>query len=145
VDLADVPSSYTGQAGRVPAVNSGETALEFVERAYDFGFSFPGGPPTSSEVLGKVVIPRDLTLPADFAGAAGHIDTNPTAQFDIDVTDDGTSIGTISISTGGVFTFATDGNTAKSVAAGSVLRFVAAASTDATAANISATLQGALD
>jgi hypothetical protein len=31
------------------------------------------------------------------------------------------------------------------VAAGSVLRFVAAASTDATAANISATLQGALD
>jgi hypothetical protein len=30
-DLDDVPSSYSGQAGKLPRVNSGETALEFAE------------------------------------------------------------------------------------------------------------------
>ena len=29
-DLTDAPSSYSGQAGKVPAVNAGESALEFV-------------------------------------------------------------------------------------------------------------------
>lgn len=29
-DLSDVPAAYTGQAGKVVAVNSGETALEFI-------------------------------------------------------------------------------------------------------------------
>jgi hypothetical protein len=29
--LTDTPSAYTSQAGKVPAVNSGETALEFIE------------------------------------------------------------------------------------------------------------------
>jgi hypothetical protein len=71
------------------------------------------------------------------AGAAGHIDTNPTAQLDIDVTDDGASIGTISVATNGAFTFATAGGSSKQVAAGSVIRFVAP---DATAAGIAATL-----
>ena len=96
-------------------------------------------------MIGKVVIPRAMTLPADLAGAAGHVDTNPTAQVDIDLTDDGTSIGTISIATDGSFTFVTAGNTTKSLAAGSAIRFVAPASTDATVAGIALTLIGSLD
>jgi hypothetical protein len=110
---------------------------------YDFGF-VKAAIPTSSEIIGKVVIPRDITLPADFSGAYGHVDTNPTAQFDIDVSDDGTSIGTISIATDGMFTFTTAGNTAKAVTAGSVIRFVAPASIDATVAGIAVTLVGSL-
>jgi hypothetical protein len=35
---------------------------------YDFGFSFPGGPPVADEVVSKVVIARDITIPADMAG-----------------------------------------------------------------------------
>jgi hypothetical protein len=124
----------------VRAEGSGDNAASL---PYDFGF-VKAATPTSSEVIGKVVIPRDVTLPADFSGAFGHVDTNPTAQFDIDVTDDGSSIGTISISTGGTFTFTTDGNTSKSVTAGSVIRFVAPASVDATVAGIAATLVGTL-
>ena len=30
-DLDDTPSAYTGQAGKIPAVNTGETALEFID------------------------------------------------------------------------------------------------------------------
>jgi hypothetical protein len=143
LDLADVPGAYTGHGGRLVRVNAGETGLEFVAHAYDFGF-VKAETPSSSEVIGKVVIPRAITLPADLAGAAGHVDTNPTAQFDVDLTDGGSSIGTISIATNGTFTFTTVDNTAKAIAAGSVVRFVAPASTDATVAGIAVTLIGSL-
>jgi hypothetical protein len=145
-DLFDVPSDYTGHGGKFVKVTAGEDGLEFVVAAaqpYDFGF-VKAETPTSSEVIGKVVIPRDMTLPTDFAGAAGHVDTNPTAQLDVDVTDDGGSIGTISIAADGTFTFTTAGNTTKSVAAGSVIRFVAPASVDATVTGIAVTLIGSL-
>jgi hypothetical protein len=145
-DLSDVPSAYTGHGGKYVKVTAGEDGLEFVaeSQAYDFGF-VKAEIPTSSEVIGKVVIPRDMTLPADLAGAAGHVDANPTSQVDIDLTDDGTSIATISIATNGTFTFTTVDNTAKAIAAGSVVRFVAPASTDATVAGIAVTLIGSLD
>jgi hypothetical protein len=77
--LSDFPASFSGQAGKELAVNSGATALEFVGRPYDFGF-VKAEIPTSSEVIGKVVIPRAITLPANFSGASGHIDDNPTAD-----------------------------------------------------------------
>jgi hypothetical protein len=143
-DLSDVPSDYTGHGGKVVQVNAAGNGLEFVARPYDFGF-VKAATPTSSEVIGKVVIPRAITLPANFSGAFGHVDTNPTAQFDIDVTDDAVSIGTISIATNGAFTFTTASGTAKQLAAGSVVRFVAPASTDATVAGIAATLAATLD
>jgi VCBS repeat-containing protein len=72
------------------------------------------------------------------------IGTNPTAQFDMDVTLEGASIGTISVATDGTFTFTTDGGTAKSIAAGEVLTIIAPASADATAADIAVTLAAAL-
>jgi hypothetical protein len=113
---------------------------------YDFGFSFPGGPPSADEVLSKVVIPRDITIPADMAGASGHVDVNPDAQLDIDVTVDGaTSIGTIAISTLGVFTFTTADNDPQPVAAGSVVRFVGPATPVGDALNIAVTLQATVD
>ena len=138
--LTDGPGAYAGNAGKRLRVNAAEDGLEYVAAGYDFGFTYLAGPPVSDEVIGKVIIPRAITLPANFAGAFGHIDTNPTATFALDVTDDGVSIGTVSISTIGVFTFTTDGGTAKAVAAGSVLRFVAPNVVDATAASFAGTL-----
>jgi hypothetical protein len=35
LDLSDTPSSYSGQAGKVPKVNSEESALEFTKVTYD--------------------------------------------------------------------------------------------------------------
>ncbi len=93
------------------------------ERVYDFGFAF-GAAPDNFSVIGRVAIPRAITIPADFAGAFGNVEINPDAQFDIDIQDDGVTIGTISVSTGGSFTFTTVSNTEKVVAAGSVVRAV---------------------
>jgi hypothetical protein len=142
--LIDTPAAYAGHSGKAVKVNGAEDGLEFVSLPYDFGF-VKAAMPGSSEVIGKVVIPRDITLPADFAGAAGHVDVNPDDAFDIDVTDDGVSIGTISISDAGAFTFTTVSGTAQSIGAGSIARFVAPASTDASIEGIAVTLVGTLD
>jgi hypothetical protein len=157
-----VTVEVSGQSEESPVVSAGGTMLlscdgsdvrfaggggdsEEVTQPYDFGFAYPGGPPAADEVLAKVIMPRAMTLPANLAGSAGHIDTNPTAQFDIDVTDDAVSIGTISIAATGAFTFTTDGGTAKAIGAGSVIRFMAPTTPDATAASLAATLVGTLD
>ncbi len=109
--------------------------------AYDIGASF-AGTPTDSEVLGRISVPRKITLLADFLGSAGHVVVNPTDAFAVDVLDDGSSIGTISITTGGVVSFASAGGTAKVIAAGSLVSFVGQATADATIAGISFTLAG---
>ena len=99
--------------------------------------------PTSSQVLDTIPIVRSVTFSADFAGSVGQIETNPTSDMEISVQDDAVEIGTITIaSADGAFTFATDGGTAKVVAAGSILSFVAPSSADATAANAVWTILG---
>ncbi len=98
---------------------------------YDFGFSF-SDTPIASQVLGRVQIGRNITIPANMSGASGGVAVNATSTFAVDVMDDGVSIGTISVATGGTVTFSTTSGTAKSVAAGSEIRFVAPASPDAT-------------
>lgn len=98
--------------------------------------------PITDQVLDTIFVGREVTFPADFSGSGGQIGTNPTGSFVIDVKDDGTDIGTITIGTGGTFTFATVSGTEKVVAAGSILTFVAPTSVDATAANAIWTLLG---
>ncbi|NOR63378.1 MAG: DUF2793 domain-containing protein, partial [Rhodobacteraceae bacterium] len=119
----------------------GWTALS-IPAPYDLPLAFEGTP-TASKVMGRVVLPRDLVLPADFTGSTGVIGTNPDASFDVDVTDDGVSIGTVNIATDGSFTFSTTGGTAASIAAGSLIEFVAPGTADPLAADITFTLKGA--
>lgn len=109
--------------------------------AYDLRLGF-SATPASNQVLDTILIGRDLTLPANLAGSLGSIGTNPTASFVISVQDDAVEIATITIGTDGSFTFATTGGTAKLVATGSVLTFVAPATVDATAANAVMTILG---
>ncbi|MEP9389667.1 hypothetical protein [Mesorhizobium sp. KR9-304] len=106
-------------------------APSLINSAYDFGMTF-GSTPATDEVLGRVRIGRNITIPANMSGASGGVSVNPTATFDIDVLDDGVSIGTISVSTGGAATFTTTSGTAKTVAAGSEIRFDAPTTPDAT-------------
>jgi hypothetical protein len=109
---------------------------------YDIPLAYSGGPPTSNEVIGGIIVARTTNFAANFSGSAGYIRTNPTSSFVISVQDDGSEIGTITVSTLGAFTFATSSGTSKVVAAGSRLEFVAPSSADATAAYILATLAG---
>lgn len=113
------------------------------EGPYDIRISF-GETPIADEIIDTIPIVREISFPANFSGSVGIIGANPTSTLVLDVKDDGTTIGTISISTTGVFTFATVGGTAKVVAAGSFLTIVAPATPDATAANMQVTFSGAL-
>lgn len=130
--LSDTPGSL-GTPLQQLRVNFGGTALEFftATKSYDFGFAF-GSEPGASEVIQRVQISRGITVPADMTGSTGTVAANPTSPYDVDVRDDGASIGTVSVSTGGTVTFATTGGTAKSVAAGSVITFLSPGSTDGT-------------
>jgi hypothetical protein len=107
--------------------------------AYDMRFGF-SATPTGSQVIDTVMVTRDLILPANMVGSLGQVGVNPTSTFVMDLEDDGTGIGTISVSTSGVFTFATSGGVDINIALGSVLTLVAPTTPDATVEDMTMTL-----
>jgi hypothetical protein len=125
---------FAGTAGWVETSGaSGTSGL------VDLGMFFPGTP-GSAQLMFKYVVPRDYVFPANFSGAVGHIGTNPTSSFVMDVSVDGSNIGTITVSTGGAFTFATTGGLPIQVDLGEQIEIEAPVATDGTAADIAATL-----
>lgn len=150
--VATIRNSAGGGTGQ-PVLEIGE-ATEFyydgtnfidiftlVDHPYDIPTGFDTEPATSS-IITSVMAVRDILFAADFAGSFGDVITNPTAQYDIDVQDDTVSIGTISVSTGGAFTFTTAGNTPKTVASGSRIDFVSPGVADGTINGLVAVLKG---
>lgn len=109
---------------------------------YDVGLYIPGKPGDGAEVF-KFVAVRPVEWPDDWAGSYGHIGVNPTDGANVfTIKKNGSSIGSISISTGGVFTFATTGTTT-TLAAGDRLTIENQATADSTAADIGFNLAGA--
>ncbi len=98
---------------------------------------------TASEPFLLYTFAESVTFPDNFAGSVGDIETNPAATFVIDVQKNGVSVGSISISTTGVFTFATTGTTVQFVV-GDKLKLIGPAVVG-TAALVSATLLGVKD
>jgi len=139
--LTDTASSFSGEANKNVAVNSGETALEFTIPPYDVGVFLPGIP-TNNQLLLQYVFVRTIEFPDEFAGAEGLVGTNPTAAATIDIKKNGTSIGTISITTGGVVSFVTAGGSVETFIAGDKLELIAQASADVSLSDISITLSG---
>jgi len=95
---------------------------------------------SASEVIVDHVFTEAVTLPANFAGSEFNVGTNPAATFDFDVQLNGVSVGTISVSSGGVVTASTTGG-ALVVASGDVLSIIADSGVD-TLARFSGTLKG---
>lgn len=95
-------------------------------------------PPAASEILGTYPAVDAFTIPANFAGSASTVISNPSATFTIDVqrqvggTGAFTSIGTITVSAAGAVTWATAGGVSVAIAALDVLKFVADSDGDAT-------------
>ncbi len=115
------------------------------------GVSFPTelqmnyyGSPPATTVIAKFIIADPIDFAANFAGSVGNVPVNPGAQYDIDVQDDGGSIGTISISSGGVFTFTTTGGTSKNAASGSIITLVSDATPDGALTEIHVALRGTI-
>jgi hypothetical protein len=114
-----------------------------VQTQISMGFFYPGVP-GNNQLIWKFLAPHNFTLPANFVASYGNVGTNPTATATLTVSLNGATIGTLSISTGGVFTFATTGGAIITVDAGDLLQVTAQASADATLANIGATFLGTL-
>jgi hypothetical protein len=103
------------------------------------------GAPTASEPVWSMNVPTSITTAqflANFAGSSGHCATNPTASAVYTLTQNGTSIGTCTISTSGTFSFATVGGTAKTLSGGDLLQVIAPSSVDATLASVNITWFG---
>ena len=141
-NLSDV-SFYMPDEGDVLTYNASLGVWEtrpINERIY-VAFFFPGKP-LNSQVMYSWMCPDDMIFPSNFAGASGHILTNPTATTTLTLAVDGTTIGTISISTSGVYTFSTTSGAQQSCAAGQRLTVTNQSTTDATAAEFAFTLVG---
>lgn len=107
--------------------------------AYRVGF-FATTALSASEVAAIHVFTDAAEFSANFAGSRASVGVNPGASFVMSVQKNGAEVGTITISTAGVITFATSGGAAVSFAAGDVLRVVGPA-TAGTAANFAVTLR----
>lgn len=102
------------------------------------------GAPAASDTL-YIDIPSNLTtvaFAANFAGSTGKCGTNPTASAVYTIQKNGTTVGTITISTSGTFTFATTGGTTVTCAASDELSIIAPATPDATLADVRFTVVG---
>lgn len=130
-NLADM-KAYRWDDTASPAAWTQESPSPSSSIAYDIPVVFDQTPGAGA-VMGRYTMVRSVDFPANFAGAFGTVETSPGSTFDIDVrvvdrtvspvTD--ASIGTVSISTAGVYTFTTAGGTAKQVTAGQKLEFIA--------------------
>lgn len=143
-DLADVPANYTSAGLKMVRVNSGATALEFVETPCDLQFFFQGVP--GSLVNRNYIVLRNMTLVASLTGSQYFTGTNPTATtvFAITKIHAGTpsSIGSISFNTSGVGTptFASP----VTFVAGDIIKITTPTVADVTAADITIGLKGSI-
>src|SRR6185312_5912361 len=97
-------------------------------------FGQPGMPENGQTYLNPA--PCNFTFPANFAGSGGSVGTNPTSSAVFTVQKNGSTIGTITISTGGAFTFATTGGSSKTVAKDDRIAIVAPSPQDSTLADV---------
>lgn len=104
----------------------------------DIGIYLPGLPDDGANAA-ILRFPRACTMPDNFAGSYGYCEVNPTSTADFDVLKNGSSIGTVSISTGGVFTFSTSGSGVETFAAGDRFTLVAPTPQDTTLEDVSIT------
>jgi hypothetical protein len=113
-----------------------------VVNSYDVAF-YVAGEPGDGVAIGTFVATRAFTLADDFAGSRGHCAVVPDATAVFDVQKNGSSIGSVSISTGGVFTFSTTGG-GESFAAGDRLTILAPSPADVDLADVAISFFGLL-
>jgi hypothetical protein len=139
----DTPAVFSTRAyAFVAALATLVSEINALFFAYDFPIFYPGIP-GNSQLLYRGKVARAFTFAANFSGSYFTATANATGSTVFDVQKNAVSIGTVTIGAGGVTpTFATDGGTSKSFAAGDILAIYGPASADATLANPSITLAG---
>ena len=138
--LTDTPANFSGAGGHAVKVNSGGTALEFVDDPYFVGGFLPGAG-TASATMAVHVFAAAVAFPSGLTGSYGTAETAATAQTDYDIQKNGASVGTLR--------FAAAASTATFImaspttfSAGDKLQIVAPGTLDSTLADIAFNLQG---
>jgi hypothetical protein len=141
-------SSATDDNGVTTVAPTGVTSGRWIRlpQVLQVAFEYLGEtPPTASAVIGACVFGTVTIFPANFYGAQqsfGGIITNPTSTFVATINKNGTAVGTMTISTAGIFSFATTGGLSVTYNPGDVMTVVAPASADATASDMFWTFVG---
>lgn len=107
----------------------------------NMGLFVPGKPDGGVEVL-RHPLARGVLFPANFTGSRGSLRVNPTLAISFGVFKNAVSVGTIDVSTGGVYTFATSGGAPVTFNTGDILTITAPATQDVTAEDFGITLKG---
>ena len=126
-------TSYTDERSYAP---SALTAVG--TQPYDLLMYFPGVP-TNNQVMGRIIIPRAITLPASLTGSYASSIVAATGATTLTIAKNGSSIGTVNFGAGSAsatFTFAS----AVSFVAGNILTLTNQSTADATLAGVSVTL-----
>jgi hypothetical protein len=126
-------TSYTDERSYAPAALLATGSIP-----YDLLMFFPGVP-TASQVMGRIIVPRAITLPASLTGSFGSSIVAATGATTLTLAKNGVSIGSINFAAGSTtatFTFAS----AVSFAAGNILTLTNQSPADASLANVSLTL-----
>lgn len=119
-------------------------AQENVGLNYRFG-GFAEADILADEVLMRHIVIEGCTLAPDLVGCLADVETNPAdGAWAGLLKQDGTAIGTVSISTGGVVTMTTTSNEEKPLTVGNVITFVAPASPDSAIAGLTFSFQGVI-
>lgn len=140
--LTDAPASYTGAGLKTVRVNSGASALEFMNTVAALTASITGKPGAAD--IYNIIVPVALTIPASLTGSAGYSGTNATSSSVFTLSKNGTSFGTITFSSGSS-TGALSAASSTSFSAGDRLTITCPSSQDATLANVALTIYGTRD
>ncbi len=107
---------------------------------YDVTFAYAGAPPNAT-VLQLICFRLSVTVAGNFAASVGHCGGNPTSAAVYTVYKNGSVIGSVTVSTGGAFAFATTGGASVSFVAGDTLSVLTPVS-DATLSSVTITFAG---
>lgn len=102
------------------------------------------GKPAASEEIGRMIMPRDVTILENTTEIVGKVTANPSSTYTIDVYEDTIKYAEIRITTGGVFSYVSTVSGDLTIEAGNELIFYAPASVDATIENIRFAINGRL-
>ena len=133
------PTGSTGSTGTTGV--TGATGVPGTQ-PFDFG-AFISGVPTTSAIVTRSPVAREITFPANFSGSYGVARVAATASTAFDIQKNGSSIGTITFAISATTaTFVSSGGAQQTTVAGDYLSIIAPASADATLADIGFVLAG---